>query len=302
MTPAARVFRLTLFPAPAVRPGGDPNRNDGVYWPGAGRPWEGDLPALVRLLTTPTPAPGKFACPYFVAGPLQDGVRLEENLGAASVLALDVEKGVGSLEAHRRFLDCLHVIYMSWRHTPEAPRFRLVIPLARDVSPREYRLLWAVLSRRIPGSVDELTKDAARAMFLPAVRPDGWRAPAKAWEEAPLLDPTALLAEALKLVSPPPPPRRPSEPVHLPPELARAVAARRLATDPDVRRRAAEHLQATVRATRAEHIACPSCGRHSVWFWLDPSRMKTAACDHRNSCGWWGRLEDLLDHAGGSLG
>ena len=296
-----RRFRLTLFPAPVVKSGGDPDRGDGVYWPTRGAPWEGDLAELVALLTTPTPAPGKYACPYFVAGPLREGVRLEENLECDALIGLDIDNGVTSVEAHRRFLDCFHVIYMSWRHTPEAHRFRLVVPLARDVSPREYRLLWAVLSKRIPGSVDEKTKDAARALFLPAIRPDGWCAPAKAWNQAPVLDPDALLADALKLV-PATTTRRPSPPIHLPPELAHAVAARRLATDPDVRRRAAEHLQATVRETRAEHIGCPKCGRPSVWFWLDPSRMKTACCKHRNSCGWWGHLDALLDAVGASCG
>ena len=294
-----RAFRITVFAAPRVKPDGDPNASDGVYWSRTGSPWEGDLAALVGLLTTPTPAPGKYACPYFVAGSLHDGVRRGEHFELASVIGLDIDTGITSVETHRRFLSCAHVIYMSWSHRPDAPRFRLVIPLSRDVDAREYKLLWQVLSGRIPGSVDPKTRDLARALFLPAVRPDGWRAPAKAWLEAPTLDPDALLVEALALVQAPAPPRRPSPPVCLPPELARAVAARRLATDPEVRRRAAEHLPAAVRDTRAERIPGPKCGRPSVWFWLDPAQMKTARCNHRNSCGWWGRLEDLIDANGG---
>lgn len=296
-----RLFRLTVFPAPRVKPDGDPNKKEGVVWSATGAPWIGDLSTLVQLLTTPVPAPGKFASPYFVAGVLADGVRRNQSFEHASVIGLDIDTGVTSQEAHRRFLDCSHIIYMSWSHRPAAPRFRLVVPLARDVGPREYKLLWTVLAGRISGSVDTQTRDLARALFLPAARPDGWRAPAKAWLEAPVLDPDALLGEALALVKASAPPPRRSEPVCVPPELARAIAARRLATDPDVRRRAAEHLQATVRESRAERIPCPKCGRPSVWFWLDPSQMKTARCNHQNSCGWWGRLEELFDPHGGEL-
>lgn len=295
-----RTFRLTVFAAPKVKLDGDPSTKEGVIWSVAGTPWEGDLHALVGLLTTPVPAPGKFASPYFVAGRLADGIRRNARFEAASVVGLDIDTGLTSQEAHRRFLDCAHIIYMSWSHRPEAPRFRLVVPLARDVSAPEYKLLWTVLAGRIPGSVDTQTRDLARALFLPAVRPDGWRSPAKAWLEASLLDPDALLVKALALVKPGPTPR-PSLPVTVPPELARAVAARRLASDPEVRRRAAEHLQATLRDSRAERITCPKCGRLSVWFWLDPSRMKAARCNHRNSCGWWGRLEELLNVNGGEL-
>ena len=293
-----RRFHITVFPAPRVKPGGDPDTSEGVYWSTTGEPWEGDLAALVRLLTTPTPAPGKFACPYFVACSLAEGVRRSGSFERASVIGLDIDNGITSQDAHRHFLDCVHVIYMSWSHRPESPRFRLVIPLHRDINAREYKLLWQVLAERIPGSVDTQTRDLARALFLPAVRPDGWRAPAKAWLEAPLADPDRMLERALALVHPPAPPPRPPPPISVPPELARAVAARRLATDPEVRRRAAEHLNATVRESRAERIPCPKCGRPSVWFWLDPSRMRTARCNHRNSCGWYGRLEDLLEPQG----
>ena len=295
---APRTFRLTLFPAPTPKPGGAPDRPEGVIWPTHGRPWTGDADALVRLMTTPVPATGKYTSPFFVVGSLRGHERRNAAFEAASVVALDVDDGITTWEAHGRFLDVFHVIYTSWRHTRERHRFRVVLPLARDVSGVEFKLLWAVLARRLGGNVDGQTRDLARALFLPARRPDGWRAGAKAWDEVPLLDPDALLVDALALVQPP---RRPaSEPVTVPPELAYAVAARRLSNDPDVRRRAAEHLQATVRETRAERIACPKCGRPSVWFWIDPSVMKTARCNHRNSCGWWGRLEDLLDGAGAS--
>ena len=108
-----RAFRITVFAAPRVKPDGDPNASDGVYWSRTGSPWEGDLAALVGLLTTPTPAPGKYACPYFVAGSLHDGVRRGEHFELASVIGLDIDTGITSVETHRRFLDCAHVISMA---------------------------------------------------------------------------------------------------------------------------------------------------------------------------------------------
>ena len=71
---------------------------------------------------------------------------------------------------------------------------------------------------------------------------------------------------------------------------------------PAARERAASHLGATVRSGRAEHITCPGCGRRSVWFWLKPGQMSTAACKHKNSCGWWGHLDTLLDARGRDVG
>ena len=79
----------------------------------------------------------------------------------------------------------------------------------------------------------------------------------------------------------------------------RRKARRLLRTDRDTRERAATWIGARLVSNRAEGIECPSCGRPSVWFWLDPGRQSTACCDHRNSCAWWGHLDELLDHHGG---
>ncbi len=299
--PATRMFTLTLLDPPALRPGGSPDAADGIFWPTVGRRWTGDLAALEQLLTQARPGQGKFACPFFLVGAFTGDERRNAAFERASVVALDVEGGPTTQVAHQRFLDVHHVLYTTWRHRPEAHRFRLVFPLARDVSSVEFRLLWTLLARRLGAGVDALTKDLARALFLPAIRPDGGRAAAKAWE-APLLDPDAVLQEALALVPPVPRPAArpcpPSDPVRLPWDAAARLARHRLNTDPGARLRAAEHLQAVLRGGRATGARCPGCGRPSVWFWLEPDRMKGARCNHRNSCGWWGPLDRLLDAAG----
>jgi hypothetical protein len=292
-----RTFALTLFDPPVVRPGGSPDAADGVVWPVFGRRSSGDLAALLRLFTMPVPGAGKFACPFVTACTFTDDRRTNAGFERASLVALDVENGVTTREAHARFAAFTHAIYTTWRHTPEAHRFRLVLPLARDVDAREYKLLWAVLARRLGAGADPQTKDLARALFLPAVRPDGGRAAAKAWEDAPVLDPDALLVEALALVRPEalPRPRRPLTVQVLPMDAARRLARRRLAEEPEARQRAAQHLGARLVGRRAEGVPCPQCARPSVWFWLEPGRMGGARCNHRNSCGWDGPLDVLLD-------
>ena len=299
-----RTFTLTQFDAPAVRFGGSADAPDGVLWPTVGRRWTGDFDALAQLVLTPVPGAGKFACPFFLVGAFTGDERRNTAFESASVVGLDVEGGPTTREAHERFIGAAHLLYTTWRHTREAHRFRLVFPLSRDVNATEFRLLWALLAKRLVTGADPQTKDLARALFLPAIRPDGGRALAKAWTEAPLLDPDAELGEALALVGPGrrAPLRRWVRPVELPMDEARRLARRRLSTEPEVRERAAAFLGARVHARRAEAIVCPACGRASVWFWVEPGRMAGARCNHRNSCGWFGPLDQLLDAHGSSLG
>ena len=293
-----RTFTLTVLPAPTIRPGGDPSDAAGVVWPAAGESRALHARELVAFFLVRHLAPGKFACPYFLVGAFADGVRRNSAFLFASVVALDVEKGPTTQEAHALFRGWAHIVYTTWSHRADAHRFRVVFPLARDVSADEYKRLWSRLAAMLGTGADAQTKDLARALFLPSQRPDGGRSAAKAWEDAPFLDPDAVLAEV------PPSPRRPLSPprppVRLPPGIARREAQERLKTDPACRQRAAEYLDATIRGNRAEGVLCPRCERTSVWFWIEPGRMSIASCNHRNSCGWWGHLDELLDAHGGS--
>ena len=58
------------------------------------------------------------------------------------------------------------------------------------------------------------------------------------------------------------------------------------------------HLGMTGQFTRADRVPCPACGRPSAWFWLSPGALSTAQCHHKDSCGWWGHLDELLDDQG----
>lgn len=104
-------------------------------------------------------------------------------------------------------------VYTTWSHTPERPRFRLVVLLSRPVTAAEYPLLWRWAATRceVAGHyIDEACRDASRLWYLPAVRPGHLHE----YRLFPLhgatnLDVDAALAEQRAKESPPPPqPRR----------------------------------------------------------------------------------------------
>ena len=84
-------------------------------------------------------------------------------------------------------------VYSTHKHTPEKPRLRLVIPLARDVTPEEY----PAVGRRIAATLgidkfDDSTYDVSRLMYWPSTSQDGEYV--FDYLDGPLLDPDAVLA------------------------------------------------------------------------------------------------------------
>ncbi len=45
---------------------------------------------------------------------------------------------------------------------------------------------------------------------------------------------------------------------------------------------------------RAIGVKCPKCGEASVWWAVTPRTVVGAMCSHRNSCGWHGWIDQLL--------
>lgn len=75
----------------------------------------------------------------FVGGQLRDNRRKRENVVCRSMLTEDVDHA--DADFIQRFTDgCRYAacLYTTHGHTPEAPRVRIVVPLARNVTPEEY--------------------------------------------------------------------------------------------------------------------------------------------------------------------
>jgi hypothetical protein len=77
--------------------------------------------------------------------------------------------------------DIPYLIHTTWRHTPEAHRYRLIIPLSRGIEPNEYKeLAWTMMHRLEGKRFDVTTAQAERFMWSPSTQSDAtyfWDAP-----------------------------------------------------------------------------------------------------------------------------
>ena len=130
----------------------------------------------------------------FVGGHLAMGLRRKGNVLARSLLSMDLDTPTPeTLAKLPELLPCAWVMYSTHSHTPEAPRVRVIIPLARDVDADEY----SAISRRVAADIgidaaDDTTHEAHRLMYWPSRPIDGeylYRENAGPW-----LDPDAQLA------------------------------------------------------------------------------------------------------------
>ena len=128
----------------------------------------------------------------FVGGYCNNGSR--SDIRHRSVLCLDADFADADLWPDWELLyGNAAAIYSTHKHTPEKPRLRLVIPLARDVSPDEYM----AIGRRVAHTLgidkfDDTSYQPQRVMYWPSTSQDGeffFR-----YTDAPLLDPDEVLA------------------------------------------------------------------------------------------------------------
>ena len=227
-------------------------------------------------------------------------------------LVLDYDDGTPPDAALAPWLGWPLVAATTWSHRAEAPRFRVVLALEEPVPVSAWAGAWHWAAERSVGEIDPACKDPARMYLLPAVS-----SPAHPYFRIDH-DPGGRLLridwESLPSRPAAPRPRgpgettlarrvRPGRRIRARPGLGRRRARQMLNNDRTARERAATYLRAKVVNGRAEEIACPGCGRESTWFYLEPGRLTTASCDHKNSCGWFGFLDQLLDaHGGGDVG
>lgn len=111
----------------------------------------------------------------FIGGTLKGGRRKTDNVVWRQVVTLDADYAKGDLWASVEvMLGCAAAIYSTHKHTPQRPRLRLVIPLARPVTPDEYQ----AVSRRIAADLgmdffDDTTYQPHRLMYWPSTPADG---------------------------------------------------------------------------------------------------------------------------------
>ncbi len=113
----------------------------------------------------------------FVGGSLKGGRRKADRVAWRHIITLDADHlNTNSNFWHEvtRKLNNACCIYSTHKHSPRAPRLRLVIPLKRPVSADEYQ----AVSRRVAADLgidlfDDTTYEAHRLMYWPSTPADG---------------------------------------------------------------------------------------------------------------------------------
>ena len=217
--------------------------------------------------------------------------RAKRNVVAASCLVLDYDDGTTVEAAMQTWSPWYRILHTSWQHHPEAHRFRVVLPLLRDVTPDEYVVLWRWAEAHCERTIDKSCKDISRAWLLPSVDVADvghCRRFRVEVEGGVLLDPAEVMPLApAPLVSSLPPAIRLAE-------LPDYRGQRGLPLDPDSRKELGHALGGVVNEECVRMVECPRCRRSAVWWWLDPTRQINAYCNHRQSCGWKGPVAALL--------
>ncbi len=97
--------------------------------------------------------------------------RAASNVCGLSALVLDYDNGTPIDDACGTWREYTGALHTSRSHTPEKPRFRIVLPFTRVVTPDEYAILWRwaqKLSTAEGHRIDPACKDVARFWFRPA--------------------------------------------------------------------------------------------------------------------------------------
>lgn len=268
---------------------------------------EAEWSRLVARLTTHQIREGvadKRDLPAWSPAVLAPGARrANDAVEAVSCIVLDYDDGTELATAREPWMDWPHIWHTSWSHTEELAKFRLVIPLARAVPVVAWRWVWAWAARRAAGGIDQACKDASRLYFLPAVKsanaprwagvhdPGGWCCDPD-WDRA-TVEELQNAGKAMHAVQARALYREAAPRVVASGGAMDAIRAA-LRVDPDARRRAGEHLGGRLTSSRVSGVVCPRCGDRSVWWLLEPDARRQAACNHRNSCGWHGWIDELV--------
>ena len=111
----------------------------------------------------------------FVGGHLKDNRRKRENVAYRSMLTHDADHAdkdfIPRYEAEHKYASCL---YTTHGHTPEAPRVRILVPLARDVTPDEYIAIARYFSKELGIDMfDECSYRPHQLMYWPTTPSNG---------------------------------------------------------------------------------------------------------------------------------
>jgi P4 family phage/plasmid primase-like protien len=121
------------------------------------------------------PYQGDMRHPGWSAAIFEPCERAISNVAGLSALVLDYDDG-GSIEsACEHWGDFYGLIHVTRKHTPDAPRFRIILPFTRVVTPDDYVILWRWahdIAKAAGHTIDPAPKDISRFWYLPGMKSD----------------------------------------------------------------------------------------------------------------------------------
>lgn len=199
-----------LKPAPALK-------NDRKLWIAVGRnrfdtKWKNRQTLwsdVLRRLETPIKTPETYAeymkatkadqdnikdVGGFVGGTLEGGKRSAHTVSSRSILSFDLDDApLNFWEDFTLLAGYAAACYSTHKHRPAKPRYRLLVPLARDVTADEYEAVARMLATDIGMDyMDPSTFQPSRLMYWPSCSDDGEYF--YDYIDEPMLDPDKILA------------------------------------------------------------------------------------------------------------
>ena len=111
----------------------------------------------------------------FVGGAIHGGRRKKGSVQKRSMLTLDADFATPTLwDDFKSHYDCAAVMYSTHSHTAESPRYRLIVPLKREVSTDEHEAIGRRMAEVLGiDQFDDTTYQAERLMYWPSTPADG---------------------------------------------------------------------------------------------------------------------------------
>ena len=122
---------------------------------------------------------------FMVGGHCTDGIRKAQNIAERSCLCFDIDEATPKQITVLKTLTppiCDHEFFAhtTRKHTPEKPRWRVVVPLARPVPPDQFAALSRIVAAgmflsesKSMDAVDDVSYRIAQVMYWPSVCSDG---------------------------------------------------------------------------------------------------------------------------------
>lgn len=110
----------------------------------------------------------------FVGGTLSDGHRKTDTVKIRTILTFDLDQAPADFTLTMQLeAPYAWAVYSTHKHTPDAPRYRLIVPLSRAVSPEEYEAVMRKLAEGIGLEyMDSTTFQPSRLMYWPSYSRD----------------------------------------------------------------------------------------------------------------------------------